>query len=180
MDNKALIEKLTNMVNYYNSEMASLLDHKLVDVDLRFGHALNTAGLCRRYTNTHSRITLSLTCASLEGDDGMENTIIHELCHAYNDKSDGHGYYWKQIAQKASYYFGTKITRCFTPTNAQMMAYEKIKDSRKRKPVALLEVPEINWKRYIYRKDKGYYREYKGYFLNIHGKHYNIKFTKLA
>jgi predicted SprT family Zn-dependent metalloprotease len=180
MDNTKLIEKITLMVNQCNQEMSQLLNHELVDVDLYFGHALQTAGLCSRYSNVYSKITISLTCASLEEDDAIKNTIIHELCHAYNDRNDGHGYYWKQIAKKASNYFGTKITRCFVPTDAQMMAYEKNKNKIKRKPVALVEVPEINWKRYIYRRDKGYYHSYKNYTVKIEGKQYYLKFTKLA
>lgn len=42
----------------------------------------------------------------------FDNTLLHEMCHMYEDAGHGHGPKWKLVADIASQVSGLSITRC--------------------------------------------------------------------
>jgi hypothetical protein len=101
---------------------------------------------------------------------------VHELCHAYNIYNDVHGPHWQHIAKKVGDALGFKIKRTFRLTDTQEDTLEN--HHRVGSPVALLEVPEINYKRLVYRKGRGYKQQYKGWHVTIEGIKYPLVFTE--
>ena len=165
--------EIINAVEYYNAEVARILNKPEQQLDIKFSMSKRNAGTCLRLSNRKSIITISRLLANVRTEHDTHNTIVHELCHAYNDSCDKHGPNWKRIAKFVGNRLGFNITRTFLLSDE---ITEKIKTN---KPIALIEVPEIGYKHYIYKKCKGYKQEYKNYFLHHEGKKYSLVFTKL-
>lgn len=146
-----------------------------------FTKASKSAGVCskRRSEINRATVKISRVLAQVRSEEETKNTIVHELCHAYNNYNDGHGYYWKRIAKTVGDALGFKITRVFNMTADQHESLREVNEKSLKSPVALLEVPEIGYKKYIYKKSRGYYAAYKGWFVRQDGKKYDITFTKL-
>jgi len=181
-------EEIINYVEYYNLKVAEILKVEPIKVILKFSKSLHTAGTCiavegievagiEDYMATCVIIKISRALANIRSEHETQNTIIHELCHAYAPRKEHHGPIWKYIAQKVGDSLGFEITRTYTLSNAQKSQLNTKQTLKS--PVALIEVPEIGYKQYIYRKCRGYYEEYKGWFLRINSRKYSLVFTKL-
>jgi len=165
-------------VEYYNLEVAKILNVPPMKIDLAFSRAFRAAGTCIRKSSILANIKISKNLASIRSDEETKNTIIHELCHAYDDKNSHHGYNWKCIAEKVGNKLGYNIKRTYELNDEQQ---EKIKSRIRyiKLPIGKLEVPEINYKKYVYKRGRLYNKEYKGCYLRLKGKKYPILFTKL-
>ena len=169
-------EEIINYVEYYNIKVANILNVEPIKVITTFSRALHTAGSCIINAGV-TKIRISRLLANIRSEYETQNTIVHELCHAYNEEKDGHGINWRAIAQKVGDSLGFKITRLYSVSNNQKE--QIIQKQNLKSPIALIEVPEIGYKKYIYKKCRGYYNEYKGWFLRINGRKYSLVFTKL-
>lgn len=168
--------QIKEAIQYYNKEIAKVLNVKPMNIFIEYSSALSFAGQCRkpRFSITSATIKISTALAKVRTHDETKNTIVHELCHAYNIKNDGHGPYWRALANKIGKHFGFDISRCFSLTNKQEKSLSEL-----RKPVAVIEVPEINFKKYIYRKDARYRARYAGYYASKNGIEYPIRFKTI-
>lgn len=164
-------------VEYYNVKVAEILNTSQMTIQLDFSRALHTAGTCRRISNQTAKIKISRNLANMRSEHETKNTIVHELCHAYDNNHSKHGHNWKRIAQIVGNELGFNITRAYH-VSAEL-ANKIATSQRTASPVALIEVPELNYKKYIYKKCRGYYDEYRGWTLNFKGKKYSLVFTKL-
>lgn len=164
-------------VEHYNLKIADILNTSPMRINLAFSRAIKTAGMCKRISSHVANIKISRVLANLRSEHETQNTIVHELCHAYNEARDGHGAEWKRIAKIVGNELGFKITRtyCVSAELANAVATQQ----KIMSPIAVIEVPEINYKKYIYKKCRGYHAEYKGWFLRVNGKKYSLVFTKL-
>lgn len=171
---------IIDTINFYNKEVANILNKPMQTIRVEFSNSVRNAGTCYKhsYLNNTSIIKISTKLAKIRTQQETHNTIVHELCHAYNDKNDKHGPHWKRIAKIVGNALNFKITRCFLLSDEQQDTLQKTFKSKR--PIAIIEVPEISYKKYIYRKCRGYYDEYKNWSLNINGKKYSLKFTKLV
>ena len=75
--------------------------------------AMNAFGQCRRNRN-HNNVEIRIYKTHYEHGkvEDVINTIVHELCHAYDYKYSHHGQHWKYMAKIAGRHFNTVITRC--------------------------------------------------------------------
>lgn len=170
--------KIESLINHYNIKVANTLNREPMKINIKFSKSKNNAGVCcvvRRLREAN--ITISTTLANVREEHETCNTIVHELCHAYNDKTDKHGPNWKRIARHVGDSLGFRIVRTFKLSEEQKCKLEK--DATLKSPVGIVEVPEIGYKRYIYRKGSGYKVGYKGWSLRENGIRYPVKFTKL-
>ncbi len=163
-------------IKYYNEKIAEILNTSQMRISIDFSKALRTAGTCRKITRNHAKITISRPLATISTKEEVQNTIIHELCHAYDTERASHGPSWKRIAKKVGDSLGFNITRTFTLSEHQEEKLLDIKDVRR--PVGIIEVPEINYKRLVYRKGRGYKQQYKGWHVTIEGIKYPLVFTE--
>lgn len=163
-------------IKYYNEKIAEILNTSQMRISIDFSKALTTAGTCRKITRNHAEITISRPLANIFTKEEVQNTIIHELCHAYDTERANHGPSWKRIAKKVGDSLGFNITRTFTLSEHQKEKISEIKGVRR--PVGIIEVPEINYKRLVYRKGRGYKQQYKGWKITIEGRKYPLVFTK--
>lgn len=84
-------------------------------------------------------------------DADVENTILHELCHAYAPYGEGHGPNWKELARRVGDHFGTKITRC---SEKEHDGDYKIR--RMTNPIARTICAKCDEKSYMYKRCKCY------------------------
>ena len=71
-------------IKYYNEKIAEILNTSQREFQLIFQRHLGTAGTCRKITRNHAEITISRPIANIFTKEEVQNTIIHELCHAYD------------------------------------------------------------------------------------------------
>lgn len=174
--------ELENTVYHYNNKVAEILGVEPMNIIVKFGSATRTAGSCRKnYAMPNdAEIKLSTVLAEIRGTKATHNTIIHELCHAYNTKNDGHGIHWKTLATIVGKKLDFTIERCFSLSSEEMNKLNQ-RQQKTRVPVAIIEVPAVGYKEFIYRKTKAYKNEYKDYFLkDKYGRKHSIIFTKLS
>lgn len=169
-------------IEYYNIKIAEILNKSPMKIKVEFSKSIRQAGRCRQFYDrpNYALITISRVLTKVLTEEQTQNTIIHELCHAYNERHDNHGPHWKRIAYKVGTVLGHNITRTFSLSNAQTEALNVSRTQKLRAPVGVVEVPEIGYKKYIYKKCRGYYAEYKGWILRKDGHKYDIQFTKLG
>lgn len=173
--------EISQYVYHFNTKVAEVLGKSPMNISVELGNAVRTAGTCYK-TSPKSRnavIGISRVLAGVRSIEETKNTIVHELCHAYNEKDDCHGAGWKQVAQKVGSALGYNITRTYRLTNEQRQDLTT-KVQVTKKPIGIIEVPEIGYRKYIYKKCRGYHDEYKDWFIRKDGQKYNIVFTKLA
>lgn len=110
-----------------------------------------------RECGSFNLVTNELTLNSLLINyDEIIDTILHELCHAYDSTKSGHGKEWKLLALKVGKAYGTSITRC----TSKMTVDEKIAS---KKAIAKMTCNGCGIVYYIYRKCSTYYREGQDY-----------------
>jgi predicted metal-dependent hydrolase len=71
-------------------------EHGLEDWAFKFDTCKASFGSCRRYKKL---ITLSRLNTQLNYEQGVRNTILHEIAHALSPKP-GHGKVWKEVCRK--------------------------------------------------------------------------------
>lgn len=172
-------KEILDNINYYNIKVAEILDVEPMEIEAKLSNAKKLAGSCRiTYKEVSATIRISRVLAQIRSKEETQNTIVHELCHAYNVVNDGHGYYWKQIAKEVGDALGFKITRTYGLSKAQEQQLQQLTEIKS--PVGLIEVPELDYKKYIYRKSRGYRENYKGWYLVKNGRRYGVIFTRLS
>lgn len=79
-------------------------------VNVKYSNSISTYGICRKHRDNTVTIIISEITVR---DKSLNNTIIHELCHAIDIPNNiHHNYVWKQLAQKAGKIFNENIVRC--------------------------------------------------------------------
>lgn len=92
-------------------------------VKVKYSNSISTYGTCERHKNNTVTITISEITVR---DKSLNNTIIHELCHAVDvPNNNNHNYIWKQLANKVGKIFNENIVRC-AKTSKEYME-EKLK-----------------------------------------------------
>lgn len=86
-----------------------MIDHGLVDLGWRFkfNNRKRAFGLCNY---TYKSIELSLPLVTINDEDKVRTTILHEIAHAIAGHQAGHSYRWAAEARK----LGIKPVRCFS------------------------------------------------------------------
>lgn len=136
------------MAEMLNEEVATLLHKTKQNIPFNFdfdgGHT--THGQCgKSWTGKTQYINIS---KHLVKNEDFEETVLHELCHAYCDVG-GHGPQWKQIAYVVGNHFNVSITR----TNKR----ERDNDNDG-SVVAYLCCPKCSMRMALRRKGTYYYR----------------------
>lgn len=92
--------------------------HGLEGWNFEFDRAKKRFGCCNY---TQKKISLSADLVSLNSEENVKNTIVHEIAHAIAGHRAGHGKQWKEIVEKiggtANRCYGNEITTpllCFT------------------------------------------------------------------
>jgi hypothetical protein len=83
-----------------------MIHHNLSDWSFGFDRAKKRLGQC---DYRQKLITLSAPLVSLNNEDEITDTILHEIAHAIAGFSAGHGYLWKLKAIE----IGAKPIRCY-------------------------------------------------------------------
>ncbi len=91
--------------------------------------------------------------------EGIWNTIVHELCHAYDTHHSGHGYFWRQIAHHMSAVCHTDIKRVGGAAESKITLGEV----EGMKPVAKFTCPNCGMVHYVFRRGGAYKRNGVGY-----------------
>jgi predicted SprT family Zn-dependent metalloprotease len=123
-----------------------------LDVD-----ANKSFGQCRQHRLTrNAEIKIYKTHYEHGKLDDVINTIVHELCHAYDYKFSRHGQHWKYMARVAGQHFNTEITRCSGFD-------EEEREIRKQKALAILTCRDCEKEYLLFRKGQAFYRQGKGF-----------------
>lgn len=78
--------------------------------NIKYSKAVTIYGKCTHHKNNSVTITISEITVR---DKSLNNTIIHELCHAIDVKNNyQHNYVWKQLANDVGKLFNENIVRC--------------------------------------------------------------------
>jgi len=85
MDLKHAQTMAIDLMRYYN----------LLDWKFRFDRSLTRLGLCQHANKT---ISLGSYATSVNGEEQVLNTILHEISHALLDSSHGHDSVWRNKA----------------------------------------------------------------------------------
>ena len=79
-------------------------------VNVKYSNSISTYGICRKHKDNTVTIIISEITVR---DKSINNTIIHELCHAIDVKNNyQHNYIWKQLANDVGKIFNENIVRC--------------------------------------------------------------------
>lgn len=137
--------KLEN-IKRLNKEVAELLGVKAKEfpIDLKM-RSYRTHGQVVTNTLTHQIKKFRISC-SLKNDEDIINTILHELCHVYNDNGKGHDWRWKRLASIVGRHYKTDITRCSNK--------EHIGAPRAKHAVAVITCPHCGRVSYLYKRTK--------------------------
>lgn len=143
-----------------NDEVATLLhtNKKQINFDFNYDGGHTTHGQCwKSATGKVKKITIS---KHLVKNEDIEETILHELCHAYCEDS-GHGPQWKRLANVVGHHFGVSITR----TN-----HRERDNDNDGGIVAYLCCPKCGMRMALRRKGT-YYHNYQNYGCKCGHKH---------
>jgi predicted SprT family Zn-dependent metalloprotease len=161
------------MTSQLSKEISDSLDLPRVYVKAKFDiNSVDVLGKCFRLDNKHSYIKISKYIANTID---VRNVMLHELCHAYNDHDDGHGFYFKKLAKKVGDIFGITIT-----TQEQKHIELKNFDSNGKpvpKPIAKLTCEHCGRVYYVYKRTKLYKTRGEGYRCS--SCHSNLKFEEI-
>lgn len=83
--------------------------HGLDDWKFCFDHAKKRFGCCNY---TKKQISLSAELVSLNSENHVRDTILHEIAHALAGHRAGHGKIWKETVER----IGGTPTRCYAGT----------------------------------------------------------------
>lgn len=86
-------EEILERINY------ALMDHDLWEWgwSAKVGSAKKQLGSCNYRTKT---ICISLPLANITGEEGLDDTILHEVAHALAGSQAGHGPLWKAVCRE--------------------------------------------------------------------------------
>lgn len=140
-----IIEK-ENLLNKLNEEVSILLEKekRTFKMTLNWNARTIHGQCCKNYITGVNEIKIS---KFLEKDEEIKNTMLHELCHLYDDTREHHGYQWQEYARVIGMYYDTKITRTSSKSmgQAQLNAYAKV------------TCPNCGATVYVYRRSNQYY-----------------------
>lgn len=107
--------KRKHMMKDLNRGVAQLLHRDPLSIDVNVEANLKSSfGDCLQHTDLGGMTvnSASIRISKYINDENMlENTMLHELCHAYAPRHSNHGPEWKKIAQTVGEAYHTKITR---------------------------------------------------------------------
>ena len=127
-----LKETILLKVDYFNNKIACILDETPKKIVVTFGNATTIAGQCYQWPSRpdYAKLRFSLILAKIVDDEELNNTIIHELTHAYNLKYDNHGKAWQAIAKRVGDALGYDLRRTYKMTKKETIALEEFKNKK--------------------------------------------------
>ena len=138
-------------IKQLNAEVAELLG--MERKTFRFipdWNAIKTYGQCGFDENGwYIKISKYLT-----KDAEIINTMLHELCHLYDENRSGHGHSWKCIAAKIGAHYNT----CISVTDEK-----EVSEAALGKAVAKVICNGCGIETYLYRRTKAYKTECRNY-----------------
>jgi predicted SprT family Zn-dependent metalloprotease len=106
-----------------NLAVSLMKKHGLLDKGwcFEFDNSVKRFGVCKYRSKT---IGLSAKLTTLNNEEKVKDTILHEIAHAIAGFSAGHGIEWKRVCIQ----IGAKPERCYdsTDTNMPTMKYQAV------------------------------------------------------
>lgn len=102
----------------FTSEAATIArqmmnQHGLYDWTFGWDRAKRRAGACHYH---RKQITLSHHHVSMNQENEVRDTILHEIAHALAGPGTGHGWQWRQVCRR----IGAKPVRCYDSATVAM------------------------------------------------------------
>lgn len=98
-----------NLITAENLAISLMKEHGIWDMGWRFqwDNAIKRFGVCKYRKKV---IGLSKNLVSLNDEERVKDTILHEIAHAIAGHQAGHGWMWKNVCVR----IGAKPERCYT------------------------------------------------------------------
>ena len=96
-----------------------LIQQHCPEYTFRFNNRKSSFGIC---SFTHRRIELSRIHTSIESEEQVRNTILHEIAHALAGHENGHNRIWKSIARSIGHTTPPRSARA--PSDTTKLPYK--------------------------------------------------------